>query len=150
MILDALKGIKNLTLDEPNFIKIYTLDGIELLEVKGSLLFNYKGENFEVNSFAKVSKEDMDLSTETVGENITEMRLMIAVLDIIIDKFLHLGEEMEDLVNLRRHIKTELFDYIILKDEFFKKVRKKRTDPDYNKIRHISVDDKGVPKEIGQ
>lgn len=147
MILEDIK-VKDLVIGEPVFDEIRDLKDASLKEIIGGAAFSYRDEVFSVETKAKVAKEDKDLATTLVGQNIAELRLGIKIYELIIENFAHYGKEMDILVWEQKKLKNELETYINMKEEFFQRVRQKRENPDYNRIRHINFDDEGVATEI--
>lgn len=134
-------------LDDVDFI-VSKNDRGQITAVQAKKVFNYRGEDLHLTGVAKTAKEDLDFSTQLVGEKIAYTRLRINALEEITVKFPHIGEDMDNLVKTIKALEKELKEYISLKESFFERVRNTRRDPNYYKVRHLSFDDEGRMTEI--
>ena len=108
----------------------------------------FRGSPVKVFGYAFVHKDDEDFSTKRVGENISETRAAINLIRFILNGFALDKEDLDKLASAEKVLQKEVEDYIQLKDDFFNRVRMKRKDPNYNRIRVINVDDEGKATEI--
>lgn len=119
---------------------------IKEVVVKGSIEFGEKEIAFI--GIAKTAKEDYDFATVLVGENIAILRAKLDIVKTILEDFPLSKDESDFLVGLEELIDSEITNYIDAKEVFYQRVRNTRKDPDYYKVKHISIDENGFGTEL--
>lgn len=136
-----------------NFIEVkecnfyHTHDGDMLLRTFVEMKTVFNKVEYISTGEAVVHPDDRDLSTELVGENISQLRAYIQVFEQILKGPLE-ESDMKTVTTLLKSHKEELKNYIKLKEDFFQRVRNRRKDPNYYKVQVINVDEEGQVNRI--
>lgn len=125
-------------IDEREVSRSYFDESLKSIkEVVVETKFVFDGKEFVGTGVAKTHPEDADMSTLITGYQIAKGRAQISTINTIIDALALNKDEADQLLSISKEIESELEDYIALKEDFFSRVRKWRTDPDYNKVKLI-------------
>lgn len=144
--LDKLLGFNFSTLEDSKTSVKKKSDGIVVsVSVVGS--FSFQRRVIDYSGLAITAKEDYDLATELVGENIAIMRAQIGIIKQVVESFAFNKEDMQLLLDAEKTLKQELDSYIELKEQFFIRIRNRRENPDYYRVKQVYIDDNGVPHE---